>query len=277
MLKRSVDVALALLLLIITLPLLAVAAALTKLDSDGPVLFRQVRMGRGFKPFFLLKLRTMRCGDRGSPYTFGADPRITGAGRLLRRIKLDELPQLWNVLRGEMSMVGPRPVIPELTVQFRRAYERLLQVRPGLTDPATLKYFREAEMLAQVPDPQRHFMTVVTPDKLRISQAYLERANGWRDLGFMIRTALTLLVQPWQPQFREAVAAARAKLHTLLMFTDSEMRRRDQPNTERLPQTIPVELPTAVKDSRDLLSEALPSRLAEPGLGRNSCPQIHSL
>ena len=261
MLKRSVDIALALLLLIFTLPLLAVAATLIKLDSDGPVLFRQVRMGREFKPFFLLKLRTMRCGD-GSAYTFGADPRITGVGRLLRRLKLDELPQLWNVLRGEMSMVGPRPVIPELTVEFRRSYERLLQVRPGLTDPATLKYFREAEMLAQVPDPHRHFMTVVTPDKLRISQAYLKRANVWRDLALMIRTALTLLAQPWQPQSSEPVVVARAKLHTLLRSPDPEMRRDAQPIFELLPLMDPVELPTAVKDSHDLRSGAVPSRLA---------------
>jgi lipopolysaccharide/colanic/teichoic acid biosynthesis glycosyltransferase len=196
-LKRSVDIFLSAMLLTASLPFLAFAAILIKLDSPGPVIFRQVRTGRRFRRFQLLKLRTMQADAGGSPYTLGADPRITPAGRWLRKFKLDEVPQLWNVLRGEMSLVGPRPVVPELTAEFPRAYTRLLEVRPGLSDPATLKYCHEAEILALVPEPLRYFKTAVTPDKLRISQAYLERANLWSDLGVMART-VCLLFAPWR-------------------------------------------------------------------------------
>jgi lipopolysaccharide/colanic/teichoic acid biosynthesis glycosyltransferase len=192
-LKRSVDIALSGLLLTASLPFLAIAAILIKLDSPGPAIFRQVRTGRGFKRFQLLKLRTMQVDAGGSLYTLGPDPRITRVGRWLRKFKLDELPQLWNVLRGEMSLVGPRPVVPELTAEFPQAYKRLLEVRPGLSDPATLKYCDETEILALVPEPLEYFKTVVTPDKLRTSQAYLERANPWSDLGVMAKTAFALL------------------------------------------------------------------------------------
>jgi lipopolysaccharide/colanic/teichoic acid biosynthesis glycosyltransferase len=181
-LKRGLDIALAGLLLACVLPVLAVAALLIKLDSDGPVLFCQERMGRNFKCFRLIKLRTMKESSGGLAYTLGADPRITRVGRWLRWFKMDELPQLWNVLRGDMSMVGPRPVVPELAFEFKKSYETLLMERPGLTDPATVKYCREAEMLAVVPEPLRFFKRVVTPDKLRISEIYLRNANVWSDL-----------------------------------------------------------------------------------------------
>lgn len=193
MLKRAVDILLASLLFLVALPFLAIAAFFIKLDSEGPVLFFQNRMGRGFKRFRLVKLRTMAHQAAGSAYTLGADPRITLTGRWLRRFKIDELPQLWNVLRGEMSLVGPRPVVPELALEFRHRYKRLLAVRPGLTDPATLKYCRETEILAMVPDPLRYFKTVVTPDKLRISQRYLRRATVTTDMKILLQTALALL------------------------------------------------------------------------------------
>ena len=209
MFKRSVDVTLACLLLILALPLLLLAAIVIKLDSDGPVLFRQVRVGRRFRRFQLFKLRTMSLTDAGHAFTLGADPRITRAGRLLRRYKVDELPQLWNVLRGEMSIVGPRPVIPQLTSEFRLEYKRLLAVRPGLTDPATIKYCRETEILALVPDPLSYFKSVVTPDKLRLSQAYLERATAWSDLGLMVKTALAILPRgPMRRQLMEPAPSA---------------------------------------------------------------------
>jgi lipopolysaccharide/colanic/teichoic acid biosynthesis glycosyltransferase len=207
--KRSVDVTLACLLLILALPLLLLAAIVIKLDSDGPVLFRQVRVGRRFRRFQLFKLRTMSLTGAGHAFTLGADPRITRAGRLLRRYKVDELPQLWNVLRGEMSIVGPRPVIPQLTSEFRLEYKRLLAVRPGLTDPATIKYCRETEILALVPDPLSYFKSVVTPDKLRLSQAYLERATAWSDLGLMVKTALAILPRgPMRRQLMEPAPSA---------------------------------------------------------------------
>lgn len=206
------DISLAGLLLALTLPFLAIAAVIIKLDSEGPVIFCQVRMGRNFRCFQLLKLRTMRVANGGPTYTLGADPRITRSGRWLRWLKLDELPQLWNVLRGDMSMVGPRPVVPELTTEFRQAYAQLLEARPGLTDPATLKYCREDEMLALVADPLEYFKTVVTPDKLRISEAYRQRANAWSDVGVMAGTALALFHSNWRPRFSQPVSAGRAEL-----------------------------------------------------------------
>lgn len=192
MYKRSVDIALAGLLIAISLPFLIIAAIIIKLDSEGPVIFRQVRVGRRFRHFYLLKLRTMRVSGGGPAYTLGVDKRITRTGSWMRRFKLDELPQLWNVLRGDMSLVGPRPVVPELTEEFKQSYERLLEARPGLTDPATIKYCREAEMLSLIAEPLLYFKTVVTPDKLRISEAYQLRANTWTDLGVMVGTAAAL-------------------------------------------------------------------------------------
>jgi len=225
--KRSVDVALAGLLLAFALPLLILAAIVVKLDSAGPILFRQVRMGRGFRRFQLLKLRTMNlCGD-GEAYTLGADPRITRAGRWLRYFKVDELPQLWNVLRGEMSLVGPRPVIPALTVEFNLAYTRLLTVRPGLTDPASIKYCREAEMLASVPQPLHTFKTTITPDKIRISLEYLQRANVWSDLAVMVRTAYTLIPFEWRVWNRSGKDQV-SQVSAPLVFPSARRRKRGE-------------------------------------------------
>ena len=198
--KRSVDITLGGVLLAISLPLILVAAILIKLDSEGPVLFRQVRVGRRFRHFHLLKLRTMAAGAAGPAYTLGADPRITRVGRFLRGSKVDELPQLWHVLRGDMSLVGPRPVIPELAGEFRQDYKRLLEVRPGLTDPAAIKYCQEAAILALVPDPLHFFKTVVTPDKLRISDHYMRRANTWSDMVVMVQTLAVLMVPAYPPK-----------------------------------------------------------------------------
>lgn len=190
MVKRSLDIVFSAILLLLALPVLALAALLIRLTSPGPVLFRQTRMGRGFKPFEILKLRTMAYAEAGLPYTFGPDPRITPIGGLLRRTKVDELPQFWNVLRGQMSLVGPRPVLPELTYEFRDEYIFLLRERPGLTDPASLKYSQEARLLARARDPMHFFKTVVTPDKIRISFDYMRQANLWTDLKTMFFTGV---------------------------------------------------------------------------------------
>ncbi|HEX4319599.1 MAG TPA: sugar transferase [Acidobacteriaceae bacterium] len=188
MVKRLVDIVASFALLIAASPLLAFAALAILLTSRGPVLFRQIRMGRGFRPFEIFKLRTMAHAEAGLAYTLGPDPRITPIGKFLRRSKIDELPQLWNVLWGEMSLVGPRPVLPELTEEFHEYYAFLLRVRPGLTDPASLKYSQESLLLAQASDPMRFFKNVVTPDKLRISFEYLGHANLWTDLATIAMT-----------------------------------------------------------------------------------------
>jgi len=188
--KRGLDIGTSAILLLLALPSLLIAALIIRLTSKGPILFRQRRMGRNFKPFEILKLRTMEFAAPGLAYTLGADPRITPFGRFLRRSKLDEVPQLWNVLRGDMSLVGPRPVVPELTEEFRAQYARLLRVRPGLTDPASLKYSQEARLLGTVPDPMGFFKSVVTPDKISISLRYVERSNLWTDGMTLAMTAL---------------------------------------------------------------------------------------
>jgi len=187
--KRSLDIVISAALLLLALPVLLVAALLIRLTSPGPVLFRQTRMGRGFQTFEILKLRTMAHAEAGLAYTLGPDPRITPLGKFLRRTKLDELPQLWNVLCGQMSLVGPRPVLPELTYEFRDEYLFLLRARPGLTDPASLKYSQEARLLERAANPMDFFKTVVTPDKIRISFEYMRGANLWTDLGTMMMTA----------------------------------------------------------------------------------------
>ena len=188
--KRVVDILVSAALLVIALPVLLLVSIVIRCTSPGPVLFRQVRMGRGFEPFEIFKLRTMAHAQAGLAYTLGPDPRITPVGVWLRRTKLDELPQLWNVLRGDMSLVGPRPVLPELTYEFHEFYAFLLRVRPGLTDPASLKYCQETRLLAQADDPMHFFKTVVTPDKLRISFEYLANANLWTDCVTMMMTAV---------------------------------------------------------------------------------------
>ena len=177
MVKRGVDVVVSVILLLVTAPIVLLSACVIWLSSPGPVLFRQQRMGRGFQPFWIIKLRTMKHGEPGPAYTLGADPRITLFGKWLRRTKIDELPQLWNVLRGEMSLVGPRPVRPELALEFRHQYRILLRERPGLTDPASLKYSQEARLLKLADDPMGFFKRVVTPDKIAISMDYMENAN----------------------------------------------------------------------------------------------------
>lgn len=190
MVKRSVDIAISAALLLFASPVLLLAALLIRLTSPGPVLFRQRRVGRGFRTFEILKLRTMAHAEAGLAYTLGPDPRITPVGKFLRRSKLDELPQLWNVLCGQMSIVGPRPVVPELTCEFVDDYVFLLRVRPGLTDPASLKYSQEVRLLACAEDPMEFFKTVVTPDKIRISFEYMRRASLWTDLGVMLMTVV---------------------------------------------------------------------------------------
>lgn len=201
--KRGMDIVVAATLLILFFPVLMVCALLIRVTSPGPILFRQRRAGRGFRSFEILKLRTMAHAQPGHRFTLGADSRITPIGRWLRRTKIDELPQLWNVLRGEMSLVGPRPVLPELAEEFGEHYAVLLQVRPGLTDPASLKYSQEAELLSRDHNPMEFFKSVVTPDKINISKRYLSQANPWSDLCLVAMTAFVCCVPALGRSFGE--------------------------------------------------------------------------
>lgn len=194
-------------------PLLAVIALAVKLWDAGPVLYRQRRVGRGFRAFFVYKFRTMVPGaDRmGAGITSIQDPRVTRLGRLLRRYKLDELPQLLNVLRGEMALVGPRPEVPEYVERFRAAYSRLLRVPPGITDPATLAFANEEELLAGA-DFEQTYTSAVLPKKLALSLDYLERRTWRSDLGVVFRTLRQVVFagRPKRPAHPPAAARRRA-------------------------------------------------------------------
>jgi lipopolysaccharide/colanic/teichoic acid biosynthesis glycosyltransferase len=187
--KRLLDIVAAGTGLLLLAPLLGFAALLIKLDSPGPVLFRQQRIGRGFRPFWLLKFRTMRQGEHpGLPITVGADPRITRVGRFLRRSKIDELPQLVNILTGDMSIVGPRPEVQCYVEAFHRDYEEILVMRPGLTDLASLKYRDESVLLGRSSDPEQEYLKRVLPDKIRLAKEYIRRSSLSFDLSLIAKT-----------------------------------------------------------------------------------------
>jgi len=193
--KRLFDIVASALGLVLTSPLLLLSAIAVRLEGPGPVLFRQERMGRGLVPFRMLKFRTMVVGaDRSGPgVTVHGDPRITNVGRWLRDTKLDELPQLVNVLRGDMSIVGPRPELERYVRRFEAEFRDVLRVRPGLTDLATLVYRREAELLEGDEDPETKYVREILPEKLRIERAYAEHASFWSDLALVARTAFAIV------------------------------------------------------------------------------------
>jgi lipopolysaccharide/colanic/teichoic acid biosynthesis glycosyltransferase len=192
--KRLFDVLASALGLLVLSPLLAAVALLVKLSSRGPVLFRQERIGRHFRPFLIYKFRTMvpDAPARGGPLTAGEDPRITPVGRVLRRSKLDELPQLLNVLRGEMSLVGPRPEVRRYVELFRRDYEEILRARPGITDLASLAYRQEAEILGRAENPEEEYVRHILPKKIRLNKEYLRRSSLFFDLGLIGKTVYRL-------------------------------------------------------------------------------------
>lgn len=193
MAKRVFDIVCALLGLALLAPLLLALALWVKLDSPGPVFFRQERVGRQGRPFLIHKFRSMRADNAGPQITVGADPRITRSGALLRRYKLDELPQLWDVLRGAMSLVGPRPEVPKYVALYPEDLRRLvLSVRPGITDPASLRYRNESERLAAAADPEREYIEVVMPAKLALAADYVREASLGGDLRLIISTLAAL-------------------------------------------------------------------------------------
>ena len=194
MAKRAFDLVGAVLALLLLSPLMLLVALWIKRDSPGAVFYRQERVGRFGVPFRIHKFRTMREGSGGLQITVGEDPRITRAGRFLRRTRLDELPQFIDVLQGTMSLVGPRPEVPRYVALYPAALrDRALAVRPGLTDPASLAYIDEAGLLAAAADPEREYVERILPAKLEAAVAYAESASLLNDLAVLARTALALL------------------------------------------------------------------------------------
>ncbi|MCB0431135.1 MAG: sugar transferase [Flavobacteriales bacterium] len=193
--KRFFDFICSLILLMVLSPVLLVLAIWVGLDSPGGVFYKQERVGKGGKVFRLLKFRSMRPGsDKKGLLTVGfADNRITGAGRFLRKTKLDELPQLINVLKGDMSLVGPRPEVPRYVAMYNEVQQRVLDVRPGITDHASIRYFEENELLAQSSDPERTYIEEIMPKKLAINLEYVNHHNLMTDLGILFRTFLRMV------------------------------------------------------------------------------------
>jgi lipopolysaccharide/colanic/teichoic acid biosynthesis glycosyltransferase len=189
MAKRLFDLLVATLALLLLSPLLLAVAVIVKFDSPGPVFFRQERVGRHGVPFRIHKFRTMHPGAAGLQLTVGADPRITRTGAFLRRTRIDELPQLIDVLQGTMSLVGPRPEVPRYVAHYPASLrDRALAVRPGITDPASLAFIDEGERLARAVDPEREYIEVILPAKLQRAAEYAEHATLRSDLGVLLAT-----------------------------------------------------------------------------------------
>jgi lipopolysaccharide/colanic/teichoic acid biosynthesis glycosyltransferase len=188
--KRLVDVAGAGLGLIAAAPVMAAVAAAIRLSDGGPVFFRQTRVGRHGVPFRIWKFRTMVQGAEGDgpSLTMPGDRRVTRVGAWLRRIRFDELPQLFNILAGEMSFVGPRPEVPKYVALYDGEQRMVLELVPGLTDPASLSYRNESELLAGWPDPERAYAEQIMPVKIRLSLEYARRATVWSDLRLVATT-----------------------------------------------------------------------------------------
>lgn len=190
MMKRLFDVIFSLFALIVLSPVFATAAVLIKLDSKGPVFFLQERVGRNFRPFTIYKFRSMKAdgGIKSALITVGGDERITKVGHLLRKYKIDELPQLLNVLKGDMSLVGPRPEVSQYVRLFKGEYRELLRMRPGITDPASIRFSEEERVLATAADWEKDYTKRILPEKIRLSLRYVEEHSLLMDLKLIIRT-----------------------------------------------------------------------------------------
>lgn len=195
--KRPLEILFSLLGLLVLSPLFLAVALLIKLDTPGPVFYRARRIGRDGQPFDLVKFRSMvpGAGRLGPGITVAGDERITRSGRWLRRTKVDELPQLFNVLKGEMSLVGPRPEDPRYVALYTAEQRRVLAVRPGITSPASLHYRGEEALLAGA-DWEQLYTGRIMPDKLQSELAYLARRTFWSDLAVLWQTALALFERP---------------------------------------------------------------------------------
>lgn len=188
--KRLFDIFFSLMALLFLWPFLLLLSLLILFGSEGGVFYRQIRIGKNFREFYLLKFRTMRPGSdkQGLITVGGKDSRITREGYFLRRYKLDELPQFINILRGDMSFVGPRPEVKKYVDLYRERYENVLKVRPGLTDYASLEYISENELLGRNDDPERLYREEILPHKLDLADRYVQRASLREDIRIILKT-----------------------------------------------------------------------------------------
>lgn len=188
--KRIFDLFFSSLGLVLLIPLFIAISIIIKIDSKGPVLFKQVRVGKDFKEFNIYKFRTMAVDSEkeGIPLTIFGDSRITKAGRFLRRFKLDELPQIINVLSGEMSFVGPRPEVPKYVMLYDDDQKNILKVKPGITDLASIEYKDEGELLAHSSDPEKTYIEEIMPAKFHYNMIYIKNISVIHDIKLILKT-----------------------------------------------------------------------------------------
>ena len=195
LLKRLFDVLVSLIALALTLPVFLVIAVLIKLDSSGPVLYREERIGKGFRRFFIFKFRTLEENAQGPVSRFKRSSKPTRVGRFLRKTRLSELPQLINVLKGDMSIVGPRPELRQFVHMFRGKYLRILTVRPGITDLASLEFQNEKKILSKSPNPEEEYINKLMPEKIRLAMIYLDRSSFFYDLSLILNSLFSVDVK----------------------------------------------------------------------------------
>lgn len=193
LLKRCIDIVVSVLTLLLLSPLFIAVSFAVWFDSGRPVLFRHRRVGLGFRQFHILKFRSMRVRASGPAITIAGDARITRVGRLIRATKLDELPQFWNVLVGDMSLVGPRPEAPEYVDMFYDRYQRILTIRPGITDMASIRFRNEEKLLASGQEPLLEYIRRVLPLKLDLADEYLRTRSFRLDCVILFKTLLVML------------------------------------------------------------------------------------
>ena len=195
--KRLFDIVASTLGLLILSPVFIIVAIWIKLDSPGPVFYRQTRVGRHNKDFRIFKFRSMRVGsDKGSLVTIGGrDPRVTRSGYFIRKFKIDELPQLINVFTGDMSLVGPRPEVRHYVNYWTPDQMRVLNVRPGITDPASIRFRNENELLEKAQDPERYYIDVIMQEKIELYLEYVEKSSFWYDIKLIFQTFKVIITE----------------------------------------------------------------------------------
>jgi len=199
-LPRWFDVTVALTALILSTPLIALLAIIIAITSPGPVLFRQERVGLNGRRFILYKLRTMRVSSEAFRLATTGDPRVTPVGKLLRKLKLDEVPQFWNIMKGDMSLVGPRPEVPQYVNLTNSGWQLVLAVRPGLTDPLSLLLADEEKLLTEYEgDSEQFYLETLQPFKLRGYLQYLDKRSWWSDIKVLLNTAAVVVFRGRNP------------------------------------------------------------------------------
>lgn len=192
--KRLIDIVVSFFAIIFLSPLFILLALLVVVVSGLPILYKQVRIGKNHKPFKILKFRSMRNNaDKAGLLTVGADNRITSIGKLLRKTKLDELPQLFNILKGDMSLVGPRPEVLKYVELYNDEQGKVLTVKPGLTDYASIKFINEDELLGQFDDPEKAYIEEIMPKKLTLNLEYIAKQNNWTDFKILLKTIVKII------------------------------------------------------------------------------------